>query len=68
MSAKLLLPPMLLCRTRYSFSFPLEDQFLSHVTSVVSFEGQIAFDSLRSDQRFGDLVRRLGLTPSGKAD
>jgi adenylate cyclase len=27
-----------------------------------------AFELLRSDQRFGDLVRRMGLTPSAKAE
>lgn len=27
-----------------------------------------AFDSLRSDQRFGNLVRRMGLTPNARAD
>jgi hypothetical protein len=27
-----------------------------------------AFDSLHSDQRFGDLARRMGLTPSAKAE
>jgi len=27
-----------------------------------------AFDSLRSDQRFGNLVRRMGLTSNARAD
>ena len=27
-----------------------------------------AFDALRWDQRFGNLVRRMGLTPNGRTD